>query len=825
MGKRHQHQRFHGLTARQVKESRKIHGSNLIPVRVSLIDRDTIVALCRRPLLLTLIAAALLSIGVSVWEYSLTGRFQVFYSPIGIVAAWILLIVGTYFSRILIRREFLLLNRVKESGKVTVYRDDNIKEVARKDIVVGDIVLLNRGDEVPADGELLESVSLTFDRPSSVNGKITRGSMVTDGQGVMRVLAVGINTDDAKNFTPETLDLEESTPLSGQLEDLGRKISSVAWIFAGLVVVGRIILYFVEGGFEWLGFIRFLLITVMLAVTLVIVAVPEGLPAAVPGLLACLLRRIHRSGIIIRTQGACEKLGKATVIRVGREVLVDDDAMYVAEMVFYAAEDKRQFIFNDIAVNSTAELKIESDEVEVLGNPEEGALFKWLRNQGEDYVTLRSEAKIIERVPYSSKRGFMATVAEEPGGKRVVYIKGNPENVLAMCADEDSDKLKALEKAVGLQDRGFTVMAFAYKILEDNEKAIDNDNEIISPLNLGALAAIAKPLSPDVAETAELLKKAGIAVEMEGDPHGASAEEISNEGGIVVATAREFFDAPGLRNADVRVSLESGTEAARKESDVTVADNSFTSVCQAVKWGRYFLLTIGRYLNFQLTMYLSAFLLVLFGSFMGTVSPLSVTQMLYVSLILSPLAMVAFSRLPLTDSIMTRAPRKADAFPLDKGGWSAVFGVGGIFFIILAGLVFLFEHTAVSSLAEVFAPLLNVKPDTGVAGDFPGHLTAYEQTLVFNSFVCLQLWNIFNIKASATSKSALDLKGCRDFLIMAAGMLGIQIIIVTFGGSFIDVVPLKLADWIIILVDTSFVLWFGELYRYLTAKSRQVLQN
>lgn len=896
-----QHQKYHGLKDNQIRESRKIHGANLLttPVKVPLWKR--FLEKFGDPLIIILLIAGALSIGISIYEYAIEHSFKVFFEPIGIFVAIILATGLAFVFELKADREFALLNQVNDDEPVTVIRNDDVTQVPKKDIVVGDIVILNTGEEIPADGELLEATSLNVDE-STLTGEpiahkdtdpkhfdpdatfptnhVMRGTKVMEGHGVMRVLAVGDATENGKVFVAAQIDNSVKTPLNEQLDGLGKLISRISYCFAAAIVIGRIILYFGHSGFEWLGFIAYLLQTLMLAVTLIVVAVPEGLPMAVTLSLAYSMRRMLKTNNLVRKMHACETMGATTVICTDKTGTLTQNQMQVYKTNFFIPESESRYIYQGIAVNSTAQLELGGEKINVLGNPTEGALLLWMRSQGEDYVTLRNGAKVVEELPFTTERKYMATVIDT-GESRILYVKGAPEIVFAMCSDTKGvTKAEVDAQLLEYQNQAMRTLGFAYQVLKEGDVAFSDGKVVATGLTFIGFVAISDPVRGDVPDAVKEVLNAGIKVKIvTGDTPG-TAKEIGRQIGLwndstdgerniitgtefadltddelkerigdikIIARARPMDkkrlvetlqeknevvavtgdgtnDAPALKAAHVGLSMGDGTSVAKEASDITIVDNSFSSIGRAVMWGRSLFRNIQRFVLFQMTVNVAACLTVLFGSFMGTSSPLTVTQMLWVNLIMDTFAAMALASLPPTPSVMKEAPRKREAFIINRSMWSAIIGAGGIFFIILIGLLYLFEHNSITSLTDFFRPVLSQKLDTGVTGDAPGNLTEYELSLFFTIFVFLQFWNLFNARAFATGTSAFHFKNCGGFILIALVILGGQILIVSLGGNFFNVAPLKFIDWIIIILSTSLVLWVGELFRLISYGGRKEIQ-
>ena len=874
--------RYSGLTSAQVEESRRLNGVNILtpPAKEPLWKQ--FLAKFRDPLIIILLVAGALSIGISCYEFwGLHQAADVFFEPAGIFIA-ILLATGMafYFER-KADKEFALLNQVNDEEPVQVIRDGHATTVPRKDVVVGDIVVLNTGEEIPADGELLEAVSLNIDE-STLTGEpichkttdpaqfdpeatfpsdhVMRGTKVMEGHGVMRVLKVGDATENGKVFEAAQIDDGLKTPLDQQLERLGALISKFSYVIGILIIAGRIALYFINMDFEWLGFMAYFLQSVMIAVTLVVVSVPEGLPMAVTLSLAYSMRRMLKTNNLVRKMHACETMGATTVICTDKTGTLTQNQMQVFRTNFFVPSSESLYIDEGIAVNSTAQLDLSGEKPSVLGNPTEGALLLWLRSQGENYETLRAGATRLEELPFTTERKYMATVVRSASGKDVLYVKGAPEIVFGMCTDTSGvTKAEIDAQLLEYQNQAMRTLGFAYQELQPGDATISDGKVTATGLRFIGIVAISDPVRAEVPDAVCEVLDAGIKVKIvTGDTPGTAkeigrqiglwddsrdtdrniitgvefaelsdsallnrvgdlkiiararpmdkkrlVEALQKRGEVVAVTGDGTNDAPALKAAQVGLSMGDGTSVAKEASDITIVDNSFSSIGRAVMWGRSLYQNIRRFILFQMTVNVAACLIVLAGAFMGMQSPLTVTQMLWVNLIMDTFAAMALASLPPTRSVMRDKPRDQRDFIINHPMWRSIIGVGVTFFAILIGLLYYMQHTDVTNLTQI--------------GRLPwvsGHnMSPYELSLFFTIFVFLQFWNMFNARAFATGRSAFHFKGCKGFLSIALLILLGQIAIVSLGGEFFTVVPLKFTDWLIIIASTSLVLWIGEFLR------------
>jgi P-type Ca2+ transporter type 2C len=882
--------RYTGLTEAQVLESRRQHGANVLtpPEKAPLWKQ--FLEKFRDPLIVILMIAGVLSVGISFYEFFGLGQgMEVFFEPVGIFVAILLATGLAFYFELQADKEFAVLNQVNDDEAVEVIREGNATRVARRDVVVGDIVVISTGEEIPADSQLLEAVSLHVDE-STLTGEpicakstdpkdfdkaatyptdhVLKGTKVMEGHGVCRVLAVGDATEQGKVFEAVQIDDGVKTPLDEQLDGLGGWIAKVSYTVAALVVVGRIIMYFVDNGTDCFGsmaeaapFVAYALQSLMIAVTLVVVSVPEGLPMAVTLSLAYSMRRMLKTNNLVRKMHACETMGATSVICTDKTGTLTQNQMSVDELKTYGDVDE-QVLCEGIAVNSTASLDFaDASKPQVLGNPTEGALLLWLNARGKDYRTLREDAKVVAELPFSTERKYMATAVKSKAldGKTVLYVKGAPEIVYAMCHDKAVGKDEVDALLAQYQSRAMRTLGFACQEVADGDKTIEDGRVVAGRLTFMGVAAIADPVRPDVPAAVKECADAGINVKIVTGDTSGTAKEIGRQIGLWtdgdgernVITGPEFAaltdselddrvmdlkiisrarpmdkkrlvealrrknqvvavtgdgtnDAPALKSAHVGLSMGDGTSVAKEASDITIIDNSFSSIGKAVMWGRSLYRNIQRFLLFQLTVNVTASLLVLCGAFMGTESPLTVTQMLWINLIMDTFAATALASLPPSESVMKDKPRDRKAFILTRPMVSEIVWVGILFFVMLLAMLYVFQHADVHSLTDFLHLRLGAK----------GHVTDYELTLLFTTFVMTHFFYLFNSKAFGTGGSALHFRGCKGLLIIVAIIFVGQVAMVEVPGlqQFFNVTGLKLEDWVIIVAGSSLVLWVRELW-------------
>lgn len=877
-----EHSTLKGLTDAQVAQSRALHGVNVLtpPARESLFKR--FFGKFADPLVIILLVAGALSIGISCYEYWGLGEGAgVFFEPLGIFIAIILATGMSFYFELKADREFAILNQVNDDEPVQVIRNGNPTQIPRKDVVVGDIVIVNTGNEVPADGTLIEAVALSVDE-STLTGEplcrkttdsarfdpeatfpsnhLLRGTKVMEGHGVMEVTAVGDATENGKVFEAAQIDDSVKTPLDEQLARLGTLISRISYIIGILVVVGRMVVYFINNDFEWVSFAAYFLQSIMIAVTLVVCSVPEGLPMAVTLALAYSMRRMLKTNNLVRKLHACETMGATTVICTDKTGTLTENQMRVYKTDFFGSPSD-EVIYEGIAANSTAQLDLTGDKPSVLGNPTEGALLLWLKDRGVDYAEYRDAVVKVEELPFSTERKYMATVVTSRNGDRVLYVKGAPEIVFGLCSDTAGATKDAVDaRLLQYQNMAMRTLGLAYQVLKPGDSTIADGRVVADRLTFLGIVAISDPVRADVPDAVREVLDAGIGVKIVTGDTPATAKEIARQIGLwddardsdrniivgsdfnaltdsqlydrvedlkIIARARPLDkkrlveslqrhnevvavtgdgtnDAPALKAAHVGLSMGDGTSVAKEASDITIVDNNFASIGRAVMWGRSLYQNIQRFVLFQMTVNIVACLIVLCGSFMGMQSPLTVTQMLWVNLIMDTFAAMALASLPPSKSVMKDKPRSRTSFIITRSMWCDIIGTGIIFFVVLIAFLYYLQHTQITSLTQLFSAEIVSS----------GHdLSPYELSVFFTTFVFLQFWNMFNARAFATGKSSFHFKGCSGFLLIALIILLGQIAIVTVGGRFFGVTPLSLVDWFIIIGCTSVVLWIGEIWR------------
>ena len=876
-----------GLTDSEVLQSREKNGVNLLtpPKRPSL--WKLYLEKFEDPVVRVLLVAAVFSLIISIIENE-------YAETIGIIAA-ILLATGIgFFFEYDANKKFDLLNAVNEETLVKVIRNGKIQEIPRKDVVVGDIVVLETGEEIPADGELIEAISLQvnesnltgepvinktiikadFDEEATyASNRVMRGTTVVDGHGMMKVLQVGDATEIGKVARQSTEQSGEPTPLNIQLTKLAKLIGKIGFTVAAatfIVFVSKDLYQYISaneisGWHHYMAIAQIVLKYFMMAVTLIVVAVPEGLPMSVTLSLAMNMRRLLYTNNLVRKMHACETMGAITVICTDKTGTLTQNLMQVYESGFYALKERgilsdddiSKLVMEGISANSTAFLEETDDggKPKGVGNPTEVALLLWLNSQHRNYLELREQAGVLDQLTFSTERKFMATLVQSPLiGKKVLYIKGAPEIVLGKCKEVvlDGKRMDATEyrstveeQLLGYQNMAMRTLGFAFKIVDDH--APDDCVALVAEndLNFLGVVAISDPIRPDVPAAVAKCQSAGIDVKIvTGDTPGTATEiarqiglwkpedternritgtafaDLTDEealdrvmdlkimsrarptdkqrlvqllqqkGAVVAVTGDGTNDAPALNHAQVGLSMGTGTSVAKEASDITLLDDSFNSIGTAVMWGRSLYKNIQRFIVFQLTINFVALLIVLLGSFVGTALPLTVTQMLWVNLIMDTFAALALASIPPSEDVMNEKPRRSTDFIISKAMRYNIFGVGTVFLIVLMGMIYYFTNA-----------------ESG--------MTVHRLTIFFTFFVMLQFWNLFNARVFGTNDSAFKgLTKSYGMELIVIAILGGQILIVQFGGAVFRTEPLDWQTWLVIIGASSLVLWVGELIRF-----------
>lgn len=907
-----------GLRQEQVEESRRKYGNNVLtepekePLWRQFLEKF------QDPIIRILLIALCLSAVVSLYQlFSGTESWTVLLEPLGILLAVMLATCVGFAFEVSANKKFDLLNLAKDDRKVTVIRNGMICQIERKNVVVGDTVIIETGDEIPADGTLMEAISLQVNE-SDLTGEpvarkttnraefkedatypsnyVCRGCTVIEGHGMFVVEKVGDATEWGRVYRGAQIDNKVKTPLNEQLDRLGDLITKASYVIAGLIIAFRMVEYFAFGDnpvFDWMDFARFTLNTLMIAVTVIVVAVPEGLPMSVTLSLALSMKRMLETNNLVRKMHACETMGAATVICTDKTGTLTKNQMNVGDFLIYGLKDNAlddsetsRLIKDGIALNSTAFLDFsDGKKAKAVGNPTEAALLLWLFKNNVDYIEIRDNAQIVRQQPFSTKYKFMATVVKtDVAGQNILYVKGAPEIVMkhcgtVLCSDDaqpiETHRQTIEKQLLDFQNQAMRTLGFAFKYITDEETdyVFDGEKLNVDDLVLLGVAAISDPIRDDVAESINECASAGIAIKIVTGDTPATAKEIGRQigswtendteetnhisgkdfglmsdeelldrvddikimsrarpmdkerlvkllqqkGQVVAVTGDGTNDAPALNAAQIGLSMGDGTSVAKEASDITILDNSFKSIARAVTWGRSLYINIQRFILFQMTINVAACLIVLIGALLGTESPLTVTQMLWVNLIMDTFAALALASLPPEEDVMKEKPRSRNDYIISRPMARRIFGVGLFFVAVLFGFVQYFKHCDITSLSQF--SMADYCSNFFNFHHVNAGLSPYELSLFFTIFVFMQFWNIFNAKAFRAKDSAFhgffSKAMPKGFLFTLLIIFVGQILIVTFGGEMFNVVPLQTGDWLRIVLCSSLILWVGETERLL----------
>ena len=888
-----------GLTDEQVIASRQRHGSNVLtPPKREPLWKQFLLKF-NDPLIKILLVALVLSVGLSLYEYFRLGMgASILFEPLGIFVAIVLATLVGFLVEVNANKKFRLLNQTDDHVRVKVMRGGHVTQVPRCDIVVGDIVIVDTGEKIPADGTIIDSFKLTVDE-SSFTGEpsawkthdeeaaaqeheatyptnvLLRASTVIEGNAVMRVDRVGDQTEYGKVYRDAQIESDIKTPLTQQLDRLGRTIARGSYVMAGLLVLGRIAGFIWSGSEGFFADAQYFIETVMLAVTLIVVSVPEGLPMSVTLSLALSMRKMLKNNNLVRRMHACETMGATTVICTDKTGTLTQNKMQVYQAHFYGLSDgcltddeAGSLVRASIACNSTAYLD-DSDpgNVVALGNPTEGALLLWLHDAGTDYLAVRENNETLAQLPFSTMTKFMATVIANENGKRLLLLKGAPEIVMRLCDKSMGDVSfqQVTDELTGYQVKAMRTLGFAYCELSDNDvpEQILKDLKDGNPplLTFMGVVAISDPVRPDVPAAIQDCRNAGVKVKIVTGDTGPTAREIGRQvglwtdedsdegiisgpdfaalddneaakrarqikimararpddkarlvrllqqqGEVVAVTGDGTNDAPALNAAQVGLSMGDGTAVAKEASDITILDNSFASINKAVLWGRSLYSNIQRFILFQLAVNVCACLVVAVCSFFSKQPALTVTQMLWVNLIMDTFAALALASLPPNSVLMRKPPRDSRASIITPSMMKFITVSGSIFAILMIGLFYYFTREA--NGGKIF--IRGVNPN----------INLHEMGIYFSVFVFLQFWNMLNARSFATGKWAFNnIEDSKVFWAVAAVIFVGQIVLVQYFSPLFNCAPLDAETWLWIILCTSPVFWIGQLV--LAVKSKR----
>ena len=891
---------YEGLTDAQVLEMRKLYGNNELTEPPKENVWLLLLGKFRDPLIIVLLVALLFSVVVAFFQYFWNGQSNtVFFEPLGIFIAIALATSVGFVFELNANKKFDILNKEGETQPIKVLRNGNYSMVPRKDIVVGDIVLLDMGDEIPADGQLLSAMSLLVNE-SVLTGELStskttdssrfnadatypsdrvmRGTTVIDGNGVMRVTLVGDKTEYGKVYKGSHIDSKVKTPLNIQLEKLSSDINIASYIVALIIIVGRAWQFFATDyslTVVTLDVWQYVIETIMIAVAIIVVAVPEGLPMSVSLSLALSMRRMLTANNLVRKMHACETMGAATVICTDKTGTLTQNQMRVSFSYFPCNANilPEHIVELSMAVNSTANLNISGEKVAPIGNPTEAALLLWLHDNGTNYRSLRTDYEPLAQIAFSTEKKYMATLIKYSDTENLILLKGAPEIVVGMCRCIATDNgivpinsetiSNVNQHLLTCQQKAMRTLAFAYALVPTDLKCIANGRltEYVD-LSFIGFVAISDPVRPDVPQAVSECLSAGINVKIVTGDTLSTAKEIGRQiglvdgtetddafiegsafsamnykvaigvakqikimsrarpmdkarlvkllqdgGEVVAVTGDGTNDAPALKAAQIGLSMGDGTSAAKHASAITIIDNSFKSINKAVLWGRSLYRNIQRFILFQLTINVAACIIVMFGAFTGVESPLTVTQMLWVNIIMDTFAAMALASLPPESNVMQSKPRNPKAHIITRSMLVTILASGLCIVAFLLMFLHLLQTHNITSVAQLFST-----DYSHLATD--NTMTLYEHSIFFTVFVFIQFWNMFNAKAFLTHQSTFaNIVHCRNFLLIQLAILFGQVLIVNIGGPMFNVSALSLTDWLIIFSATSVVLWIGEIIR------------
>lgn len=844
-----------GLTDQEVLRSRSKHGENVLTPPQDNSAWKLLLEKFEDPIIRVLLFAAVLSLAVGIIQQDLT-------ESIGIIFAILLATLVGFWFEWDAQRRFRRLNRVNDEEPVRVVRNGQRLEIARREVVVGDVVIIENGETIPADGKLVEAVSLSVNEstltgepetsktcdPKAFNHEATypsnfvlRGTTVIDGYGTMVVTAVGDRSEAGRVTEQATVTSGQRTPLNRQLNRLSKLIGRIGFILSGAIMAVLLLkAIFLNHLFAQEPLIIFetILHIFMLSVAIIVMAVPEGLPMAITLSLAMSMRRMLKTNNLVRKMHACETMGAVTVICTDKTGTLTQNRMRVSEMLCYVEGKSSEAIHDElarqIALNTTAFLDKDN---KVLGNSTEGALLMWLKEHSDlDYQTLRDRVHIRARQTFSTETKYMATITENKRRKnRRLLVKGAPEIVLAMCHEVENEA-EIRSQLLAFQERGMRTLALAMALPESDDIAAELQQ---NRLTLSAIVAISDPVRTDVPAAVNECLEAGIQIKIVTGDTAATAREIARQiglwddqtdgaeqlmtgeefaqmsdeelkerigslkilsrarpldkqrlvqllqrnGEVVAVTGDGTNDAPALNFANVGLSMGSGTSVAKDASDITLLNDSFASIATAVMWGRSLYRNIQRFVLFQLTINVVAIAVCFIGAIIESVIPLTVTQILWVNIIMDTFAAMAFSSLPPSHEVMKEQPRRPSDFIVSKRMAWMIFGVGIPMVLAMLTMFLRWE-----------AP------------------TLHQLTIFFSVFIFMQFWNMLNAKAFESHHSGFThWKDCGEFLLIMAFIAGGQYLIVTFGGEIFRTEPLSLSEWGMVFFPTALVAVLGNM--------------
>jgi len=827
-----------GLSSAQIQEMQNRFGKNELTPPPRLPLWKLYLKNFEDPIIRILLVAVIISALVAALEGS--GLLD----TIGIALAVILATTIAFLTEYKSNREFDALNAMCDDTGIKVIRDGQARTIRMRDVVVGDIILLEAGDAVPADGILVHEAHFEADEsaftgenePVRKNSEDTllKGTWVTAGRGTMIATAVGDATRMGEIAASITRGERPETPLQVKLRVLAGQISRFGYAMAGLIVISLLAKGIVTGlPTDPLELVRFLLDIAIFAVIIIVVSVPEGLPVSVTVSLALTMRKMTRAYSLVRRMIACETIGSVTTICTDKTGTLTRNLMEVVASSILTPEyenktpdDPAGWVTLNAGVNSTAELEPREGELITVGNSTEGALLRWLSRAGIDYHQIRRAYFPISQALFDSRRKEMRTVISIEG-RYYLLVKGAPEVVAASCSSAPD-----LTPVKNLAGRAMRTLAFAHAETGSPE---DSTPTLIWDGYVG----IRDEIRSDVPSAVATCRSAGISIAMVTGDSPETAAAIAKETGILtngtVITGPEFRDlspekqqalapqievmarsaphdklllvkalqangevvavtgdgtndAPALRSADVGLAMGiAGTEVAREASDIILLDDSFPTIERAVWWGRALFENIQRFLMFQLTINISAAFLSFIAPLLGYPAPFSVIQLLWINIIMDSLAALALCSESPHPALMEKKPIPRTSSVLTPYMIRAILCTAFVYIIVgIGGIIF--------GLPYMNSP-------------------AEQATAFFTGFVLAQVWNGINCRGINGIMPSF-IRGNPAFFVIMGSIILIQFLIVQFGGAVFGTVPLSVFQWIVLLLGTLPVLLIWPALRW-----------
>ena len=836
-----------GLKSSQVEASRAAHGANSFTQAKGESLARRIWDASTEPMLVMLIFAAIITLGVNIARYFTGGEYN-FLECAGIFCAIALSVVITIITEGKSAKAFEELNRINEDTLVKVIRDGEPTLVPQRDIVVGDVLLVETGDKIVADGRLLSSVDLSVNE-SSLTGEsmpvskdaeaacsdatpvaeranmLYSGCFVAAGTGKLLVTGVGNDTEFGQ-IAKELGTIEKaSTPLQEKLDRLGKQITVMGCTAAGIVFTIEIVTFLMNNTFNW-ETVSDAFIT---SIVLIVAAVPEGLPTIVAVSLALNIIKMSRENALVKKMIACETIGCVNIICSDKTGTLTENKMTVHTI--WAGGEKLEpaeladpVLLRNFCINGNANVTPEGDGWNFIGNPTECSLLVAAHKAGYDYQQLRHDADVVRVFPFSSQNKDMSTIVREKDAsgaeQLMLYVKGNPEKVLSMCAgvsDEERERIDALME--DYQSHAGRLLGFAHRELAgfDDEAQEDVERDLV----FDGFVVISDPLSPDVYDAIRRCREAGIEVKMLTGDNIRTARAIANElhmledghiaveaadieamsddelsdalgriqviarstplvkmrvvkllkarGNVVAVTGDGINDAPAIKNADVGIAMGiAGTEVTKEASDMVLLDDSFSTILKAVQWGRGIYENFKRFIQFQLTVNVSSVIVVVFSILAGFEAPFTALELLWINIIMDGPPALTLGLEPIRDDLLQHEPTRRDASILDRTMLFRIFANG-----IYISAIFMAQHF----------------------WNFLGCAEGEKATVLFTLFVLMQLLNAFNCRELNNVPMLKNVGNNKLMLAVFGLVLSMQFAITEFGAAVFGTVPLSAALW------------------------------